>query len=346
MVGLAFQPWQGLMGGMAMGVVTAGKLFLTGRVLGISGAIKGLLAGDFSLWRLSFLAGMAGGSLLLGPSYFDVLPPTYTMARAFLGALLVGMGSSLGNGCTSGHGISGNARLSIRSIVFTAIFMVSAMAACILSGTTGALGLSGGAPYLAPTEQEVQAGLGLLVGATTALGAAGFVGRMGKKMEWGSAACKVVDVVCEATAGVTFAVALGSSGMVRPTKVAAFLNMIAPTRDFSLMFVLGGALLMATPLIQLILRYKDIKALRPCCGGDFQVPKSSKIDSQLVAGAVTFGVGWGVCGGCPGPMLVNFVANPGSPVYSMTFMALVFGMFLAKYIAPLFNNETSNTKSE
>ena len=74
---------------------------------------RGLLSGDFSTWRLLFLGGMATGALAVGalmPSAVEVFPESFGLVRASVGGLLVGLGAGLGNGCTSGHGISGNAR--------------------------------------------------------------------------------------------------------------------------------------------------------------------------------------------------------------------------------------------
>ena len=82
----------------------------------MSSVCRGWLQCDFAAWRNSFMAGLlaAGvvGTLYL-PSAFDSLPESYTLKRAILSGLLVGAGSALGNGCTSGHGIAGNARYAI-----------------------------------------------------------------------------------------------------------------------------------------------------------------------------------------------------------------------------------------
>jgi len=78
---------------------------------------------------------------------------------------------------------------------------------------------------------------------------------------------QAVNAGAEFVSGATFGSALVYSGMVRNVKVAAFLNMLAPSRDFSLMFVMGGALLVATPLVQLILSRSN----KPLCGKKYQV---------------------------------------------------------------------------
>ncbi|WP_024299931.1 YeeE/YedE family protein [Methylomicrobium lacus] len=125
-----FTPFSALAGGLLIGLSSALFLLLNGRRAGISG-----IAGDlFSFrcvnpgWRLCFLAGLVLGPLLIGKTGWlpvdvqvnDSLP---LMAAA---GLLVGYGTSLGSGCTSGHGICGLARLSKRSLAATLTFMLSA----------------------------------------------------------------------------------------------------------------------------------------------------------------------------------------------------------------------------
>jgi len=343
---LEFKPWHGLLGGLAMGLAAGAKLLMSGRVLGISGALKGLLKGDFSMWRLCFLGGMAVGSLSLPgmlPDAFDKIPATYTIGRAAIGALMVGLGSAIGNGCTSGHGICGNARLSVRSMAYTCTFMASGILMATLAGTTAALGISNvAATYTAPTADSLALSYKVLGATATSLSAAAALGFAGRKLglnktKVGANMCDVVNGFVEAVAGVTFAVALGLSGMVRPTKVAGFLSMLAPSRDFSLMFVMGGALLVATPLIQWAL-YRNGRGEPPFCAKKYELPASKAVDQTLLTGGVLFGAGWGICGACPGPILVNLVVDP--TVINVTLgAALMAGMILAdKVVLPRLNS--------
>ncbi|NOI74920.1 YeeE/YedE family protein [Vibrio coralliilyticus] len=129
---MAFEsfPWLSLIGGVLLGLSATMLLMINGKVAGISGILNGVLSPKRNdlFWRLLFLIGMvAGGALsviVIGveiPSTESI--PTFTLIMA---GLLVGFGTRLGNGCTSGHGICGVGRLSFRSIVATAIFMVVA----------------------------------------------------------------------------------------------------------------------------------------------------------------------------------------------------------------------------
>lgn len=126
-----FTPLTGALGGALIGLAAALLLALNGRIAGISGIVGGLLpprAGD-ALWRLLFVLGLALGALLVrlysgAPLAVPVESSTFTLV---LGGLLVGFGTRLGSGCTSGHGICGLARLSPRSVVAVLTFMASAM---------------------------------------------------------------------------------------------------------------------------------------------------------------------------------------------------------------------------
>ena len=126
-----------LAGGILIGLSAAAVLLFLGKVAGISGIAGGLLgapAGD-RLWRACFLAGLlAGGALLraLDPTtvQFGLQRSIPTLAVA---GLLVGYGTQLGSGCTSGHGVCGVARGSHRSVVATLTFMVAGMLTVLVS---------------------------------------------------------------------------------------------------------------------------------------------------------------------------------------------------------------------
>jgi hypothetical protein len=126
-----------LAGGMLIGLSAAAVLLFLGKVAGISGIAGGLLGaapGD-RLWRAAFLAGLLGGGALLraidpATVRFGLERSLVTIAAA---GLLVGYGTRLGNGCTSGHGVCGVARGSRRSIVATTTFMIVGMLTVLLA---------------------------------------------------------------------------------------------------------------------------------------------------------------------------------------------------------------------
>ena len=127
-----FTPLSAAIGGALIGLSAVLLMLLTGRIAGISGIFGGLLNPDSSDrgWRIAFLAGLILAPLLAGWIGWGMptpqLPSSWTVIAA--AGLLVGFGSRLGGGCTSGHGICGVARLSVRSIAATAIFMLTAIA--------------------------------------------------------------------------------------------------------------------------------------------------------------------------------------------------------------------------
>ena len=125
-----FTPWTSLLGGILVGLASAGVLFTQGRVAGVSGICGALLppkGGDWG-WRVAFVVGMLGTGALLSPRYPDAFSTAGLPSAGWLvlAGLLVGFGTRLGNGCTSGHGVCGVGRLSRRSIVATATFMLTA----------------------------------------------------------------------------------------------------------------------------------------------------------------------------------------------------------------------------
>ena len=123
-----FTPVSALIGGALIGIAATLLLALNGRIAGVSGVLGRLfdpVPGDVA-WRVVFLLG-----LMLGARAYGLFQPvrievTSSIIVLVIGGLLVGYGTQLGNGCTSGHGVCGIARLSPRSIVATLVFMASA----------------------------------------------------------------------------------------------------------------------------------------------------------------------------------------------------------------------------
>jgi uncharacterized membrane protein YedE/YeeE len=126
-----FTPLSAAIGGALIGLSTSLLWLMNGRIAGISGILGGLArAGrEDRAWRLAFLAGLIAAPLLLAAASQGLPPITIASSPALLIAagFLVGFGTRLGGGCTSGHGVCGMARLSKRSLVATAIFMASAI---------------------------------------------------------------------------------------------------------------------------------------------------------------------------------------------------------------------------
>jgi len=134
-----FTPVHAIAGGILIALGLAIILIGSGRIAGLSGITAGLISpftgGDRS-WRASFLAGaLVVGAIfeLAAPSTYDVAAPHRLWVVALSG-VLVGVGTRLANGCTSGHGLCGMARLSKRSIIATMTFFAVGVATATLAG--------------------------------------------------------------------------------------------------------------------------------------------------------------------------------------------------------------------
>ena len=125
----------GFVGGLLIGLAVALMLLLNGRVAGISGILGGLLtlrAGD-TVWRAAFVAGLVLGALAYVSAADVPVAVVAPLPAVLAGGLLVGFGTRLGSGCTSGHGLCGMARLSRRSVAATATFFGVAMLTVFLT---------------------------------------------------------------------------------------------------------------------------------------------------------------------------------------------------------------------
>jgi len=125
-----FTPLASLIGGILIGLGAVFLMAFNGRIAGMTGMLGGLLEplNPAGRWRLAFLAGAIAAPFLAtqAGATFAFASPT-TGALLALGGLIVGVGVTYGSGCTSGHGVCGMARLSPRSIVATATFMVTTL---------------------------------------------------------------------------------------------------------------------------------------------------------------------------------------------------------------------------
>ncbi|MBC3860545.1 YeeE/YedE family protein [Undibacterium jejuense] len=123
-----FTPWSALIGGVVIGLAAAALILLNGKVAGISGILAGVLKpfNRNGYWRISFLLG-----LLIAPIVYSCFAPLpilqidASVGRLLIAGFLVGIGTRYGAGCTSGHGVCGLSRLSLRSLVATTTFMAA-----------------------------------------------------------------------------------------------------------------------------------------------------------------------------------------------------------------------------
>lgn len=313
-----FTPVSGLVGGILIGIAADVLLLFCANVLGASGICTSILIDPMNSfleaskhWKLVFLASfmlvahVLGGIASVDSIYTDTSRPISIVGHLLAG-FAVGLGTKLGNGCTSGHGICGLARLSRRSMAAVGVFMVT--------GISTAIWTSPDMPWAVVTSflradeasGRISSGGLYLVLVSVALA---LVAPFAVKTR---SSDDLAQLGPSAIAGSIFALGLFISGMVYPEKVFNFLDLSrlgSGLWDPTLMFVLGGGL--ATSLIgyQFVEGYGfvnlgDRTLKQPICvsspSGFGNLPTNSIIDSKLLLGAACFGLGWGIGGICPG----------------------------------------------
>jgi uncharacterized membrane protein YedE/YeeE len=122
-------------------------------------------------------------------------------------------------------------------------------------------------------------------------------------------------------AGLIFGFGLSISGMIDPARVIGFLDIASGHWDPSLIFVLGGAILVAAPGVAI-----GRQMTKPVLDQRFHLPEKTTIDRRLLIGSAIFGVGWGLAGFCPGPALSAL--STGSVSIGLFVVALIIGMLL------------------
>ena len=238
------------------------------------------------------------------PAFFE-LPqsssvPVESLLRISAAGMLVGAGARLGKGCTSGNGIQGISALSPASLVHVLIFMAAGAGTATLSAPGDFVG--GGDGSAAPQ-----------LGEYSTLAAASALSALLQIPLAGGSLAPLADML----SGFSFASALTVSSMVKPSKVATFLDFTSAAGwDPSLAFVMGGALLFALPAFAALSALgKGIRA-----STDLVSWRDRPVDSSLCLGGVLFGAGWGLCGMCPGPALTT-----GASLQGASFLIPMFG---------------------
>lgn len=291
-------------GGLIIGVSSAGYLYFTGRLTGISGFVENVCSsapwGD-KFWSWSHLCG------LLSAGYYYSLHHALPTSRASyttlaIGGLCVGLGTRLGSGCTSGHGICGLSRMSPRSLTAVLTFMTSGAITAYLNRVYVIDTLL---PHLAnpfasfPTYAPPLA----IVLILSAL----FAPSQYRNIRLPD----ISDTVISYLSGLAFGAGLLISGMCDTNRVIGFLDFSSPYGwDPSLIGVMGAGVV--TTLVtfhsyyyaQLQSFLNNISFRNSLKMGTHA--DNMKIDMKLIAGSALFGVGWGLTGMCPGPALVSF----------------------------------------
>jgi len=317
-------------GGLLIAIAASFNLLMKGRISGISGILFGVITLNNILWRISFVLGM-----LVSYTYLYTLirkefletPALFTQGLSFAGFIvtgyLVGFGTKLSNGCTSGHGVCGMPRLSIRSIVACGTFCIVGIAAATLKYNV---------PFL--SEQnfvEVVQDISNSTYHYSFLGVLNFLAVLIPVVILVKKQYEVLyDYIISFVSGLIFGFGLVLSGMVKRQKVLNFLNVTSPDWDASLLIVLCAAVGFNLVSFYFIIKRKQ----KPLLAEKLELPTKTTIDWQLVVGAAIFGVGWGFGGLCPGPALVNiFMYIPHTLAWMTAFLiGQVSVYFLDKYV--------------
>ena len=317
-----------------VGIASSTLLLLNGDIMGASGilstiVIKPRKTWNSQSWKYIFVGSFIGATrlyLLVEPNLLQesggVLP--LNLWGYLTSGFLVGFGTKLGNGCTSGHGIAGLARLSRRSFVAVGTFMA-------LGVTTASL-VSLNAQQSWWTMLLFNDSSSELTNSSTLLPSLIFGVVPGILAIWNVIFKPSKAFIGAAMSGALFAAGLGLSQMVLRSKVLSFLDLTgfaSGTYDPSLMLVIGGGLL--TSFAGYFIKGKYCNA-KPLLSEEYNLPCNSIVDTPLVLGACLFGIGWGLGGLCPGPAMFQAAAGI-PPVVYLWMPAFWVGSILASSAA-------------
>lgn len=342
------------------GLAAAILLLFNGDIMGASGIVSSVildprkaLTDSSQSWKLAFLAVFAGvANLFFASDYVDARLgadsriPVLSSFGYCLAGLLVGFGTRLGNGCTSGHGICGLGRMSLRSLAAVVAFLCTAI--LIATITSPASGLAAYTTWLRADQTPNKIyGLGdtvTLVVVLLAVISLAFKSILLVKRQQYNDICDAstqtdhIKIPAATIAGGLFAVGLFISGMVLPSKVYGFLDVAGLAEgsyDPTLAMVMIGGMLISWLSYQFVEGHGTINLARalqkPVCAACFSVPDKKTIDWPLLSGATIFGIGWGLGGLCPGPAIFQAAVGMDAVVI-FWWPAFFVGAFIAERI--------------
>lgn len=329
-----FTPGESGIGAIVIQAATSSYLRLEGRVVGFSSAIYGALASP-NVQNVSIVAGMFLSTQVakwMFPTLAEVGNPLgLSTATWALSGLLVGVGTSAGCGCTSGHMLSGLSRLRWRSFVATCTFFATATITNWLAGNAAMWSCAG--PCYEAGFAFFQANMNTLVAIA------------GGSLLWSYAALPAIAsslqnvsitaarALVAVSTGLQFGLGLFVAGMTDPTKVAGFLSFTTPAQfDPSLIMI---PFLTIVPNAFLWKQWTPPAEEKPLLEQSFSLNWSDRTEAKFLAGNALFGIGWGLAGVCPGPALLSmFIAGPFSPqgVWMASFLG---GAWAEKTLAAL-----------
>jgi len=290
------------LGGILISLSTSFNLFAKGRLTGLSGIYYGLITLNDVIWRSAIIFGMIWTSSLIkilsekNSYFFDSTEnnlQNLSLRGFIISGFLVGLGTKLANGCTSGHGVCGLPRLSKRSFSSVITFCIFGIATASFRYYENFFYETEYINYAEKYDTEYfHKSFFIFISLLLCLM---FLFLLTKKTFE-----EIKDFIISFITGSLFASGLIISGMNKRRKVIGFLT-FNTNWDPSLIFVLMSAFGFNYFFFKSILRKKS-----PLFATKFALPTLTEIDFRLIFGSAIFGVGWGISGLCPGPVIVSF----------------------------------------
>ena len=299
-----------VIGGVIMSIASSLHLLLKGKITGISGTFfKAITLGDFS-YNISFLSGMVLIPSLIraftNESFYRKFleePLEYVQSLSIIGFIisgfLVGFGTKMANGCTSGHGVCGLPRLSKRSIFAVLTFLIFGFIFATLRYHVKFLEtdfILHNLEKAVLSENTIKIICIVIFSVSLLTFILNIIYKITKQKQ-----NELKDITISFCVGILFSFGLVESGMIKRHLVLLFLS-IGKDWDATLIFVLGSAV--GINLITFNLMLKKLE--KPILHEKFQLPEKTEVDKKLIIGAAIFGIGWGFCGICPGPGVLCF----------------------------------------
>lgn len=360
----------GVSGGLLIGVSSTAFLILTGKLTGLSGLVEESILPvkkeDMSwMSHKSFSLSYIAGLILSGFAYHKYNPQflvndnSNTSSLVMIAGFLVGYGTRLGSGCTSGHGVCGLSRFSLRSAVATLTFMATGAVGAVIGRF---LRTNGHETIIDVSKWDKFKGFGRFLPAVVVYSLAfsffhglQYFNHQQKQLTTQTKKNDDVKIVSSPpptslhipehiaafTSAFVFGIGLSISGMCNFERVIGFLDFTGPNGwDPSLAGVMGGAVVFNILSFRMLHSLKTPVFLRSITGADRGTlnnvlkldlhPDNVHITKQLVIGSSIFGLGWGLGGICPGPAIVQMGVS-----YSLAAVfipSLIVGMSLEQMI--------------